>query len=299
MKLVNNRDIDYQKWDNLIHSSLQKNIYAMSWYLDVVSPGWKALVNEGYTKGIPLPVVKKWGIPYIRQPYFSQQLGLFTLEKPGEGEFEKSLKGIKSKFFKIIFSGNVVNENQDKSIKRMKGVELRPNYVLSLEKSYSEIYSQFNQNRKRDLKKATKNKLEFLESNDIEHVVSMMGELEGIDSPEVLKNFITLYNTAKEKKCAKLYYAIHPETGIHSGAVFWEYGNQIIYILGATNALGRASGANTFLFNSVIEKYSKSGFTLDFEGSSVESIATFYKSLGGQPCYYPLVKYDLFHQLGM
>jgi hypothetical protein len=42
-------EIDKQRWDKAIENSSFPSIYALSWYLDVVSPNWQALVSEDYS----------------------------------------------------------------------------------------------------------------------------------------------------------------------------------------------------------------------------------------------------------
>lgn len=43
---------------------------------------------------------------------------------------------------------------------------------------------------------------------------------------------------------------------------------------------GKDVGALFFLLNSVVKKYAKSGFMLDFEGSQNEGLQRFYKGFG-------------------
>src|ERR1043166_572384 len=78
--------IDKPKWDRCIESSANGMIYASSWYLDLVSPGWNALVEHDYQSVFPLTRRKKFGFHYLCQPPFTQQLGLFGRESSGNEE---------------------------------------------------------------------------------------------------------------------------------------------------------------------------------------------------------------------
>ena len=74
---LKNHQIDKAKWDAaLLHSSNCK-IYACSWYLDVVSPNWEALVTDNYEEIFPLTTKKKFTFQYLFTPFFVQQLGFF------------------------------------------------------------------------------------------------------------------------------------------------------------------------------------------------------------------------------
>jgi hypothetical protein len=72
-------EIDLQKWDSCVQNAANALVYAESWYLDIVSPHWEALVADDYEYVMPLPVKRKFGIPFLVQPPLSQQLGVFSL----------------------------------------------------------------------------------------------------------------------------------------------------------------------------------------------------------------------------
>ena len=61
-----------------VANSFNRLIYGFSWYLNVVCDDWDALVYNDYEAVFPLPKRKKWGIDYIYQPFFCQQLGVFS-----------------------------------------------------------------------------------------------------------------------------------------------------------------------------------------------------------------------------
>ena len=80
IRLYANSEIDKAKWDSCVVDSNNALIYAYSWYLDIVSPNWVALIKGDYKVVFPLPAKKKLGVSYISQPLFTQQLGLFSSE---------------------------------------------------------------------------------------------------------------------------------------------------------------------------------------------------------------------------
>ncbi|HEU4717664.1 MAG TPA: hypothetical protein VFU15_07515, partial [Bacteroidia bacterium] len=78
---LRSHEIDRQRWDECIRRSFNGIIYAYSWYLDVVSPGWEALADEKYETVMPLTWAKKMSVRYLRTPFFVQQLGVFSVNK--------------------------------------------------------------------------------------------------------------------------------------------------------------------------------------------------------------------------
>ena len=73
-------EIDKDKWDSCINNSINGNVYALSWYLDSTCREWEALIEDDYKSVFPLTNRKKYGINYLFQPYYNQQLGVFSRE---------------------------------------------------------------------------------------------------------------------------------------------------------------------------------------------------------------------------
>lgn len=62
--------IDKQKWDSCIKECGNGMTYAYSWFLDIVSPGWAALVEDDYSAVFPLTQRKNLALLI----YFSRHL---------------------------------------------------------------------------------------------------------------------------------------------------------------------------------------------------------------------------------
>ena len=54
LKLLHKSHVDKVKWDNCIQSSINRNIYACSWYLDIVCQNWTCLVYGDYELVFPI-----------------------------------------------------------------------------------------------------------------------------------------------------------------------------------------------------------------------------------------------------
>ena len=106
---LKHNEIDKKKWDGCIDSCSNNLIYAYSWYLDIVSPGWNALVENDYETMMPLTGNKKYGVEYLFPPYFAQQLGVFSKEKITKEKINRFLGAIPShyKFIEMDSQGLV------------------------------------------------------------------------------------------------------------------------------------------------------------------------------------------------
>ena len=48
---LRHNEIDKGKWDACIRLSENSLVYAYSWYLDIIHPGWEAMVKDDEQKG--------------------------------------------------------------------------------------------------------------------------------------------------------------------------------------------------------------------------------------------------------
>ena len=71
-----------------------------------------------------------------------------------------------------------------------------------------------------------------------------------------------------------------------AGAFFMEMNNRIIYLKGFSTEEGKKIGAMHFLFDAFIHSQSNQNKVFDFGGSSVASVARFYKNFGAADCLY-------------
>ncbi|NJM16654.1 MAG: hypothetical protein HC896_15975, partial [Bacteroidales bacterium] len=145
---LKNKDIDLKKWDACIDNSVNPLIYPLSWYLDCVADNWDGLVLGDYEAVMPLPWRQKYGLKYIYQPVFAQQLGIFGLR---EEHLNASafLKKVPLKFVKVDYCFNYMNHGYG-NVKTRE----RTNTILPLNKSYEELYANFSKSHRKNIKKA-------------------------------------------------------------------------------------------------------------------------------------------------
>ncbi|MBK7430609.1 MAG: hypothetical protein IPI62_06680 [Bacteroidetes bacterium] len=96
IKHLRHTEINKSKWDNTIKLSPEGIVYAASWYLDIVSPGWEALMDDDYKFIFPLCTRSKFGFSYLYQPHFTQQGGLFSISGYPTTKKSKTISGCNS-----------------------------------------------------------------------------------------------------------------------------------------------------------------------------------------------------------
>jgi hypothetical protein len=283
--LANDR-IDKQKWDECIQNSFNGIIYAYSWYLDIVCPEWEALVENEYERVFPLTAKKKSGINYLYQPFFAQQLGVFSKNILNDKITEEFLNAIPEKY-KVI----EINLNTFNKIDASKH-EVYPNknFELDLIESYDTLYKNYSGNTKRNLKTAEKSNLVITKNSDPGKIINLFRRHRG-KKIETLKDkdydtFQSLITMMLAKKIAHVWGVKSPEEDLCAAAIFIESNKRVIFIFSAVSEAARSNGAMTFLIDSFIRENEQRNLTLDFEGSNDINLARFYKGFGSTECTY-------------
>ena len=78
IKYIKNKDIDRVRYDKSLNKAYNTNIFATSWYLDLVCDDWDLLTEGNYETICPLPIQKKLGLTIVRQPPKAPYLGVFS-----------------------------------------------------------------------------------------------------------------------------------------------------------------------------------------------------------------------------
>ena len=92
-------------------------------------------------------------------------------------------------------------------------------------------------------------------------------------------------------------YNIRLENGIRSNGVLiscvllLDDMKRVTYLVPVHNNLSKKNGAMTLLITTIIRKFQNSDYILDFEGSMVNGVASFYKSFGAEKEVYSLLAY--------
>ena len=288
---IKREDIDIKKWDQCIDESPNGLIYAYSYYLDKMSARWDALVLNDYDTVMPLTWNKKWGIKYLYQPPFMQQLGIFGKQFISEGLMESFITLAKSKFnFAEIFLNNANHAS---------GIEQRNNYVLDLNTNYEQIHTCYKTDLLNNLKHSKTFNLVYKTSFEYKEAIAIYMELYGKRTKHVTnndyQNFFDLCSILHVLKML-LVRSVHSQTDeLLAIAIFFRDKKRLYNIMSATFPKGRDTEANHFLFDELIREFAGRNILLDFEGSDIPGIAKFYQKFGASHEPYFFLKYNHLH----
>lgn len=269
IKFLKRAEINEVRWDALVAKHPSGLPYAYSWYLDIEAESWEALVLNDYEAVMPLPIAKKYGIPYVYQPNFCQQLGVIATEK-NAALTEQFYAALNRRFLVFHVAQNSFFEPTNSFSKRV-------NFELSLNRSLPEIFANYNESTKRNIAKATKQKFRFSSNElDIKSFLNFAINL----SPKGSKNPARLAEKLQSNGLLFLCGVYDKNGELQAADLCIKTHNRIIHLVPVTSDSGRKNGAMHFLLHNIIVEHQQQNFVLDFEGSAIPSIAQFYRSFG-------------------
>ncbi len=287
IQLLQNHQIDKARWLRTIQQSPNGLIYAWPNYLDTMSPVWQALATEDYSLLMPLTIKKKWGIRYLYQPPWCQQLGVF-------GTATMDIETIQE-FLKVAqqhLSFAEINLNYQNGF-TADTLFPRKNYVLPLAEDYATIRSQYTKGLiKKDLERVEKYNLQYSVSTAIETTITIYKEWYASRTPHVTeKDYVYFTQLCRQLQTTGNAFVREvrlPNNELLACNIFLKDSNRIYYILSATLPNGRTLGANHFLLDQLIQEFAGSNLLLDFEGSEISTIERIFQKFGAtnQPYFF-------------
>jgi len=287
IKYLQHKQINKKKWDACINQAFNGNAYAASWYLDLVHEGWEALVEGEYERVMPLTGARKMGISYLFQPYFTQQLGVFSKSKLSPGIVEKFIQSIPPHFKFVEINLNSFN----RIINTAYDFSQNNNYLLDLINPYERLYKKYTRNTKRNLKKSTTHKLSLSKHIKPEDLIQLFRANRGRHLDKWKDAHYHILQRIMYKAIYKgkgVLYGVYTDFNeLCAAAFFLRNNNRIVFLFSGSNQSARENGAMTMLIDSVIKEFASSRTVFDFEGSNDANLARFYRGFGAKKNTYP------------
>ena len=289
---LTHNQIDIRRWDECISNSRNGNVYAWSWYLDIVHPNWDALTEDDYESVMPLTGNRKFGIHYLFQPFFTQQLGFFSKKNLDKNKVQQFIDAIpdKFKFAEIrLNSGNSFFDN-------CQHIEYHRNTELDLSPDYDSLRKKYNSNTKRDLAKAGNAGLKISDDVETTEIVGLFRKNRGKCvkhwGDTEYERFLNLVEVAKSKGHCFVKGVKSTDDKLVAGAVFMNSHDRIVFLFSGADESNKELHALSFLIDNVIKENSGTPKTFDFEGSDNDGLARYYKGFGGQEVKYPGLRFN-------
>lgn len=278
VRYLKQHEIDKQKWDHCVENAENGLVYAYSFYLDAMSKKWDALVSGDYEHIMPLTWNRKYGISYLYQPPFCAQLGVFG-NKISKETIQSFLESVPKKFKYWDFYLNKANLFPIEEYPMYE----RSNFVLPLNNSYEILSKNYAQSHSRNIKRALKQENYVKKDIPIEDVITLANaqfqKFSNLSDPDYT-NFSIVFNKLKSQNKGCTYGVFSKRNQLMASCAFIFSHGRAYYILVGNHPDGRTSGASHLMIDHFIKENAGQDLLLDFEGSSISSLAFFYKSFG-------------------
>ncbi len=273
-----NNEIDREQWDYCIRNTPGAKPYGYSWYLDLMAPGWEALVDDDYDSVFPLPSRTRFGIRYISTPPFVQQLGAFSPDKSAVRSAKEFLQYMPDMYRYIDLC-----ISQDISFDRYKITE-RFNSELDLSKPYNKLRDAFSPHCRRTIDAFAKKKHEIAEDITPDELLDQhfKNNIKGFSGllPADYQRLKNLMNFCIKNKKGRILGVRASRNKILFGLFIIDtYRREtIVFMVNSPESITKKSAY--LVVNSIIKEYSSSKTILDFGGSSAPVPDSFMESFG-------------------
>lgn len=274
--------IDPVRWNQCIRTSLNGLIYGRTEYLNTFCPQWDALILGDYEAVMPLTSGKKWGIRYLYQPAFTQQLGVFG--RSDTHIQQAFLQEARKRFRFAEIHLNFIHQDATTTRKH--------NQIIDLHKPYPELKKNYSDYTLRKLKQAGAATTSYREISAAQNILAYQ-QLFGPQTPHVPSSVYDRLN----RFCLQ-----YPELCLSRG-LFLEDSliasvtalrdEQRIYLITLTaHERKHYPWANHQLIDQLILEHAQQALLLDFEGSDLEGVFAFNAGFGAVDQPYLFCKWN-------
>jgi hypothetical protein len=275
---LKNPEIDRELWDNCIAASQSFKPYAFSWYLDIMAPGWEALIDDDYDSVFPLPGFRRFGIQYIATPIFLQQLGAFSPDNPVEQVIYEFIDYM-PEFYKFVD----LCVAQKVNYKGYKTTE-RSNYELDLSLAYEKLREGYTSDCRRNISTGAKKKPELTNDVSPDELINLFvwnkgTKLKGIKIRDY-ERLKSLMNYCINNRKGKIIGVRTARKKLIFGVFLVQNPGSITILFTANTPESRDKRTGYYVINEIICENALTNTILDFAGSSIPSIASYMESFG-------------------
>ena len=290
IQYVDHHQIDPTKWDSAILRSPHPLAYGLFEYLNAVCESqWDALIYNDYEAVFPLPFKKKFGIKYLVQPVFCQQLGAFGSNV--NVSTHHFLFAIPKRFLRVRLQLNPYFDqtNEVESIQTKPAGIIASSGKLTTKTNMTIQLSQpldYNKDCKKNLHRLAKLPIEYkINAISIRDAIDTYRKAWGKQNPEIEDEHYQLFANACTEKLSFTVTAHHQKEGDLLGAAIFlitpeNTKRSLHYVCAGPTEAGKSIGVMHGVIDFILNRYQGENMLFDFEGSSIASVASFYKKFG-------------------
>jgi hypothetical protein len=288
-----NGEIDRELWDNCIKNSAGAKPYAYSWFLDILAPGWEALVDDDYDSLFPIPSYVRFGVRYTVMPAFIQQLGAYSPDKPASMVITEFLD-----YMPEVFRLTDLCVSQKIEHHGYKVFE-KSNFELDLSSGYESLSERYTPECLKYISAAAKKRFDLTTSVSPEEFAGLCvqnkgSNIRGVKSRDY-EHLINLMHYCISSGKGRINGVRAARKRLIYGIFLVQIPGSITILLEANTSVSIEKHIGYFVINEIIKEAAQRVSLLDFAGTSDNSALPKGQSFGGTYVpYYRIYRNRLF-----
>lgn len=277
-------------------------IFSKDWWLDAVTGEdiWEVNIvekNNEIIGSFPFAIKRVYFLNIISNPVLTKTLGVW-LKYPEGQKYATRLayeKEIVSQLIKMLPRVDFFHQHFNYQFTNWLpfywhgfAQTTRYTYVIDDLTNLDEIFKNFKDNIRREIRKAQK-RLTVSHENDIYEFYrlnKLVFENQGKKIPFNIDLVKRIDDACSKRNCRKIFFAKDQQNRIHAALyLIWDE-NSAYYLMGGSDPALRNSGANSLLMWEAIQFAATVTKKFDFEGSMIEPIERFFRSFGAKQMPY-------------
>lgn len=278
---VNQKDIDREKWDDLVKKTENASIYVLSFYLDTVASDWEAYIAEDFSFAIPVGVVRKGGLNRVYPALFQRYIE--PIGEVSRIDFEQFEKEILSRYKKGNLSSN---------LPILPTVNVETFIYQSLNKDTFKLKTQARRMINRFKKTDYEIREENIDTKTLSQLIAqeLAKKLPIYASKEVQFLFNAIQRAEEKGYLYKV--GLYDKNVLKGGLIGLKFNNRLLYLKGTSTQETQDEGAMYALMNHFIQHGLTENCVIDFGGSRIEGIRFFFTRFNGEDQEYYHYSWD-------
>jgi hypothetical protein len=244
---------------------------------------------DDYSAVLPITWKSRLGIYYLCQPWFTQQLGIFSADMPRKDTISYFLSAIPGKFrlvdIQLNTSNNVVSDEF--------AVNYRANFILDLSPRYIQIESNYHRNCRRNVQKALCAGLYVKQGpgpSVFSRFIQRNLDRSLSENSGLFETLPAIVQTTIERGYGTIYGAYDRREDLSAAGWFVNIFGRNLFMVCASTATGKKDHAMSLLVDHMIREKAGSPGIFDFTGSNIPGVAYFNTGFGAVRQFYPVIK---------
>lgn len=283
IKYLKNSEINFVRWDHCINNALNGNIFAYSWYLNIICENWDALVLGDYDYVMPILQHEKFKRNMIFSSRLGNRLGIFSNKIITNEIVTAFINQIPVKFQLINLLLNKFNKlNQKTSTLKTYEMDLIRSYLKSAEK-YSNHFHKC-------IHIAVSKRISVIQAITPNELIHFAFKKNSIANPRLnasdIQKLRMIIAYGIRYNLVEMYGAYTAENNLCAAALFMKSKRKIHLMFNAINKEGLESFALHYLIDKFIESHSEKTLTLNIENVIVRNDIDFFSGVGAHEYQY-------------